>query len=77
MQDYPSPPGHGTPPGWRTFEVANPSGVIRVWLAKPLAVETDYHKTLGNNWEGDAAVARVHRDEDDNVAHIVERPGVR
>jgi transglutaminase-like putative cysteine protease len=55
--------------GWRTFEVttkvevANPSGVTRVWLPLPLAVETDYHKLLGNNWKGNAAVTRAQRDE--------------
>jgi transglutaminase-like putative cysteine protease len=55
--------------GWRTFEVttkvevANPSGVTRVWLPLPLGVETDYHKLLGNNWKGNAAVARAQRDE--------------
>jgi transglutaminase-like putative cysteine protease len=55
--------------GWRTFEVttkvevANPSGVTRVWLPLPLAAETDYHKLLGNNWKGNAAVTRAQRDE--------------
>jgi transglutaminase-like putative cysteine protease len=54
---------------WRTFEVttkvevANPSGVTRVWLPLPLAVETDYHKPLGNTWKGNAAVTRAQRDE--------------
>ncbi len=58
-----------TASGWRTFEVttkaevANPSGVTRVWLPLPLAAETDYHKPLGNNWKGNAAVMRNHRDE--------------
>jgi transglutaminase-like putative cysteine protease len=54
---------------WRTFEVttrvevANPSAATRVWLPLPLAVETDWHKPLGNNWKGNSAVARAHRDE--------------
>ena len=54
--------------GWRTFEVtskvevANPSGVTRVWMPLPLAAETDYHKPLGNNWKGNGAM-RQHRDE--------------
>jgi len=58
-----------TAAGWRTFEVttkvevASPSGVTRVWLPLPLAAETDYHKPLGNNWKGNAAVMRNHRDE--------------
>jgi transglutaminase-like putative cysteine protease len=54
--------------GWRTFEVttkvevANPSGVTRVWLPLPLAADTDWHKTLGNNWKGNGTL-RSHRDE--------------
>ena len=54
--------------GWRTFEVtskvevANPSGVTRVWMPLPLAAETDYHKPLGNNWKGNGAM-RQHRDD--------------
>ena len=37
---------------WRTFEVvtrvevANPTGSTRVWLPMPLAVDTDYQKSL-------------------------------
>ena len=58
-----------TASGWRTFEVTtkvevvNPSGVTRVWLPLPLAAETDYHKALGNNWKGNAAVMRNHSEE--------------
>ncbi len=58
-----------TPGGWRTFEVTtkvevvNPSGVTRVWLPLPLASETDWHKSLGNSWKGNAAVMRNHRDD--------------
>src|SRR5712691_1198912 len=54
--------------GWRTFEVtsrvevANPSGVTRVWMPLPLSAETDYHKPLGNNWKGNGAM-RQHRDD--------------
>lgn len=61
---------------WRTFEVTtkaevtNPSGVTRVWLPLPLAVETDYHKPLGNNWKGNAAVTRAHRDEKYDAAFL-------
>jgi transglutaminase-like putative cysteine protease len=54
---------------WRTFEVvtrvdiANPGAPTRVWLPMPLAVDTDYQKSLGQNWTGNAAVARVYRDD--------------
>jgi transglutaminase-like putative cysteine protease len=54
---------------WRTFEVvtrvevASPTGPTRVWLPMPLAVDTDYQKSLGRSWTGNAAVARVYRDD--------------
>jgi transglutaminase-like putative cysteine protease len=54
---------------WRAFEVvtraelANPAGPSRVWLPLPLQVDTDYQKSLGQAWTGNAAVARVYRDE--------------
>jgi transglutaminase-like putative cysteine protease len=53
---------------WRTFEVTtrvevtNPSGITRVWLPLPLTAETDYHKSLGNNWKGNGTM-RQHRDD--------------
>ncbi|MGH7368814.1 MAG: transglutaminase-like domain-containing protein [Candidatus Rokuibacteriota bacterium] len=56
-------------PRWRTFEVvtrvevAGPTGVTRAWLPMPLAVDTDYQKSLGHNWTGNAAVARIYRDD--------------
>ena len=55
--------------GWRTFEVTtrvevqNPSGVTRVWLPAPMIIETDYHKPLGDKWSGNAAVAKMYRDD--------------
>jgi transglutaminase-like putative cysteine protease len=54
---------------WRTFEVttkvdvAEPSGVTRVWVPVPLLADTDYQKRMGDTWTGNAAVARVSRDE--------------
>src|SRR5712692_3179195 len=54
---------------WRAFEVvtraevANPAGLTRVWLPLPLQPDTDYHKSLGQTWTGNAAVSRVYRDE--------------
>ena len=54
---------------WRTFEVvtrvepANPTGPTRVWLPMPLAVDTDYQKSLGQSWTGNAGSARVYRDD--------------
>src|SRR5262245_56522688 len=53
---------------WRTFEVTtrvdvlNPSGLSRVWVPLPLAENTDYHKTLGRAWGGNAANVQIVRD---------------
>lgn len=57
-----------TSAGWRTFEVTTsvevqlPEGVSRVWLPMPLSVDTDWHRTLHNQWSGNAARAEVLRD---------------
>ena len=54
---------------WRAFEVvtraevANSTGPTRVWLPLPLQPDTDYHKSLGQTWTGNAMVSRVYRDE--------------
>ncbi|HEY7654069.1 MAG TPA: transglutaminase-like domain-containing protein [Methylomirabilota bacterium] len=54
---------------WRAFEVvtraevASATGPTRVWLPLPLQPDTDYHKSLGQTWTGNAAVSRVYRDE--------------
>lgn len=54
---------------WRTFEVTtkveviNPSGVTRAWVPMPLMPDTDYRKSLGQSWAGNAANMRVYRDE--------------
>jgi transglutaminase-like putative cysteine protease len=51
---------------WRTFEITmtvevqDPRGPTRVWVPLPLAVDTDYHRTLDTTWRApDAAVAAV------------------
>ena len=54
---------------WRAFEVvtraevANSTGPTRVWLPLPLQPDTDYHKSLGQTWTGNATVSRVYGDE--------------
>jgi transglutaminase-like putative cysteine protease len=54
---------------WRTFEVTTrveiikPSGVTRAWVPMPLMPDTDYQKSLGQSWTGNAATMRVYRDE--------------
>ena len=47
-------------PGWRAFEVttraeiSRPEGVSRAWLPLPLSTATDWQRTLGNTWNGNA-----------------------
>lgn len=54
---------------WRTFEVTtrlevlNPAGSVRAWVPLPLTADTDYHKTLGNTWTGNATAGRIVTDE--------------
>jgi transglutaminase-like putative cysteine protease len=54
---------------WRTFEVTSrveiikPSGVTRAWVPMPLMPDTDYQKSLGQSWTGNASNMRVFRDE--------------
>ena len=54
--------------GWRTFEVTTRAevdfaeGVSRVWLPLPLAEDTEWHRSLGSAWSGNAPRAEVVRD---------------
>ncbi len=54
---------------WRAFEVQtrveliNPAGAARVWLPLPLIPDTDYQKSLGQTWTGNAAATRIVRDD--------------
>lgn len=54
--------------GWRTFEtvtrvqVSDPFGKARAWVPLPLDLDTDWHRTLGNSWTGNASRAEVLRD---------------
>src|SRR5207248_168031 len=56
------PPTEAKP--WRSFEavtkieVANPTGITRVWVPVPLLTDTDYFKRGGDTWTGNAAVTR-------------------
>ena len=56
------------PERWRAFEITtrveiiNPAGTTRVWVPLPLAQDTDYHKSLGHTWGGNAASVQVVRD---------------
>src|SRR5574341_1432067 len=54
--------------GWRSYEVTTrveilkPRGVSRAWLPLPLEQETGWHRSLGNQWSGNAARAEVLSD---------------
>lgn len=54
---------------WRTFEVTTlleitkPSGATRGWVPLPLMPDTDYQRSLGQSWTGNASSMRVFRDE--------------
>jgi transglutaminase-like putative cysteine protease len=53
---------------WRTFEVLTrvelqlPVGVSRVWLPLPLSLDTEWHRSLGSSWSGNAARTQVVSD---------------
>ena len=53
---------------WRTFEIVtrvevkDPFGVARAWVPLPLADDTDWHKTLGNDRSGNATNAEILHD---------------
>jgi transglutaminase-like putative cysteine protease len=53
---------------WRTFEtvtrveVLRPRGVSRAWVPLPMAEDTDWHRSVGSSWTGNAARAQVAAD---------------
>jgi Transglutaminase-like superfamily len=53
---------------WRVFEVTtrvellHPKGVCRAWVPLPLAVDTDFQKSLGNSWDASGGKATFHHD---------------
>jgi transglutaminase-like putative cysteine protease len=61
---------------WRAFEVTtqveilNAAGLTRAWVPLPLSPDTDYHKTLGRTWYGNADVARAGRDPRHGAAFV-------
>jgi transglutaminase-like putative cysteine protease len=54
--------------GWRTFEVVtrvqitDAFGVARAWVPLPFEADTDWHKTVGNSWSGNARQATIVHD---------------
>src|SRR4030095_8578733 len=53
---------------WRTYEVVSkielafPKGASRVWLPLPMRADTEWHRSLGNEWSGNATRAQVVSD---------------
>jgi transglutaminase-like putative cysteine protease len=62
---------------WRAFEVTtrveilSPSGLTRAWVPLPLVGDTEYHRTLGRNWSGNAASAQAVRDSRYGAGFVV------
>ena len=63
--------------GWRGFEVTtrvevlNPTGITRAWIPLPLAEDTDYHRSLGHTWSGNAQRVSAVRDPRYGAAIVV------
>ncbi|HEY5898570.1 MAG TPA: transglutaminase domain-containing protein [Burkholderiales bacterium] len=61
---------------WRSFEtvtrveIADAFGVARAWLPLGLQEDTDWQRTLGHSWRGNAARARIYRDPKYGVAML-------
>jgi transglutaminase-like putative cysteine protease len=61
---------------WRAYETVTrvelqwPKGISRAWVPLPLAGDSDWHKTIGNAWSGNATQARVARDGKYGVAML-------
>jgi transglutaminase-like putative cysteine protease len=62
--------------GWRTFEtvtrvdVQDAFGVARAWVPLPLEADTDWQKTIGNSWSGNASTAQIRHDGKYGVAML-------
>ena len=60
-------------PEWRIFEVTTrveilkPAGGTRVWLPVPLVFDTDYQKSLGNQWTAEGGEAVLSQDAKSNM----------
>ena len=71
------------PGAWRTFDVtlavavADPQGGCRVWLPLP-DIATDFQRTLGNDWSGNAQTVRIAADPASDVRMLYAEfaPGV-
>jgi transglutaminase-like putative cysteine protease len=53
---------------WKAYEIVTrvevqkPEGLAMVWIPLPLAMDTDYFRTLGHSWTGNAEKAGIARE---------------
>src|SRR5882724_4433374 len=53
---------------WRTFEITTrvqvlkPKGVSRAWLPLPMMDDSDWHRSAGNEFSGNAARTQIYSD---------------
>ncbi|MBL0125063.1 MAG: transglutaminase domain-containing protein [Betaproteobacteria bacterium] len=61
---------------WRIFEVTTrvevlkPAGTTRIWLPVPLVIDTDYQKSLGNQWSAEGGQAAFSQDAKSNMGIV-------
>jgi transglutaminase-like putative cysteine protease len=61
---------------WRVFEVTtqlellHPRGVSRAWVPLPLAVDTEFQKSLGNSWDAAGGKARFEHNARHGVTFV-------
>jgi transglutaminase-like putative cysteine protease len=61
---------------WRTYEIVTrvelqwPKGVSRAWVPLPLAEDSEWQKSIGSAWSGNASQARIARDGKYGVAML-------
>jgi len=61
---------------WRAFEtvtrveVVDAFGVARAWVPLPLEADSDWQKTIGNAWSGNASRARIEHDGKYGIAML-------
>src|SRR5258708_37879101 len=62
--------------GWRTFEtvtrvdVRDSFGVARAWVPLPLEADSNWQKTIGSSWSGNASQAQILHDGKYGVARV-------
>ena len=74
-----SPWDNGTE--WKKFEITTRVELpamkqgAKVWLPMPLSVDTDYFRSMGSAWTGDAQTMRIAHDEKQGVTMFVAEFG--